>query len=150
WRRSIWRSCAGGPSAGCCAGCSGGARGGQSMDDETGGSVGSGRIPHPGALFSGLGPGLVGRPGPFLAPHRLVIKRGPRVGPHLALLGQFLPGYEVTFLGSVIGLAYGFVVGFVAGYGVSALYNHLARGQNPSVASAGLPTPAPSSESRQT
>jgi hypothetical protein len=86
--------------------------------------------------------------GLFVATNWLIIKGGEVVGPHLALLGQFLPGYEVTFLGSVIGLAYGLVVGFVLGYGVSALYNHLARGQNPSVASAGLPT-APSSESRQ-
>ncbi len=63
----------------------------------------------------------------FAATLWLVIKGGPVVGPHLSLLGQFYPGYSVTFIGSFIGLAYGFVTGFVLGFFVAALYNWLAE-----------------------
>jgi hypothetical protein len=56
----------------------------------------------------------------------LVIKGGPHVGPHLALLGQYLPGYSVTVAGSLVGFAYGLVLGFVSGYVIGALYNLVA------------------------
>src|SRR5262245_50574257 len=118
------------------------------MNDESVDSVVSVRIRHLDAVFSGLGTGLVAGLGLFVATNWLVIKGGEVVGPHLALLGQFLPGYEVTFAGSVIGLVYGCVGGFLVGYGVSVLYNLVARAQNPSVASAAAPTAPPSSESR--
>lgn len=72
-------------------------------------------------LVAGLVLGLV----IFVATNWLVLKGGPVVGPHLALLGQFFPGYRVTFAGSLIGLVYGFVTGFVAGYAVARLYNWL-------------------------
>jgi hypothetical protein len=61
----------------------------------------------------------------FLATNWLILKGGPVVGPHLALLGHFFVGYRVTFVGSLIGLGYGFVVGFAAGWSVSWLYNCL-------------------------
>lgn len=61
----------------------------------------------------------------FLTTNYLILKGGPVVGPHLALLGQFFPGYRVTFAGSVIGFAYGFVVGFLGGYLVARIYNWL-------------------------
>jgi ABC-type dipeptide/oligopeptide/nickel transport system permease subunit len=48
------------------------------------------------------------------------------VGPHLSLLGQFFIGYQVTFVGSLIGFAYGAIIGFIGGYTVSTLYNWLA------------------------
>ena len=118
------------------------------MDDESVESVVSVRIRHLDAIFSGLGTGLVAGLGLFVATNWLVLKGGEVVGPHLALLGQFLPGYAVTFAGSVIGLVYGSVGGFLVGYGVSALYNLLARAQNPSVASAPALTAPPPSESR--
>lgn len=35
---------------------------------------------------------------------------------YLSLLSQFLAGYEESWTGAVIGLAWGFVVGFVAGW----------------------------------
>lgn len=72
-------------------------------------------------LVAGLVLGLV----IFAATNWLVLKGGPVVGPHLALLGQFFPGYRVTFTGSLVGLAYGFVTGFAAGYGVARVYNWL-------------------------
>lgn len=63
----------------------------------------------------------------------LVIKGGDVVGPHLALLGQYFFGYEVTVAGSFIGFAYGFVSGFIIGYAIGAIYNwvlNLRDGRN--------------------
>ena len=61
----------------------------------------------------------------FVATNWLVLKGGEVVGPNLALLAQFCPGYRVTFVGSVIGFAYGLFYGGVAGYAVSTLYNRV-------------------------
>lgn len=61
----------------------------------------------------------------FIATNWLVIKGGDVVGPHLSLLGQFLFGYRVTFIGSLIGLAYGFAGGYGIGFAVAFLYNWL-------------------------
>lgn len=74
----------------------------------------------------GIVTGLCLGMGIFLATNFLIIKGGPVVGPHLALLGQYFLGYKVTFIGSLIGLAYGFVTGFIIGYCVSRLYNWFA------------------------
>jgi hypothetical protein len=63
----------------------------------------------------------------FVATLWLVIKGGPSVGPHLSLLGQFFPGYRVTFLGSFVGWGYGFAVGFVAGFMIGRIYNSIVR-----------------------
>ncbi|MGH7893875.1 MAG: hypothetical protein ACREQL_04355 [Candidatus Binatia bacterium] len=62
----------------------------------------------------------------FLATNWLVLRGGPVVGPHLALLSQFFLGYEVSFVGSLVGFAWGAAYGFVAGYAVSVLYNRIA------------------------
>ena len=59
----------------------------------------------------------------FLATNWLILKGGESVGPHLGLLAQFFFGYQVTFVGSLIGLAYGFVTGFLTGYLAATLYN---------------------------
>ena len=59
----------------------------------------------------------------FAATNWLVLKGGPVVGPHMALLGQFFIGYRVTFVGSVIGFAYGFALGFVVGFSIAWIYN---------------------------
>jgi len=53
----------------------------------------------------------------------LVLKGGYVVGPHLALLGQFFPGYAVTPVGSILGLFYGSTVGFVGGFALAAIRN---------------------------
>lgn len=71
----------------------------------------------------GLVLGLVAAISIFLATNWLVLKGGDVVGPHLGLLGQFFLGYEVTFLGSLIGAAYGFVTGFLAGVVIGGIYN---------------------------
>ena len=67
--------------------------------------------------------GIIVGLGIFVATLWLVLKGGPSVGPHMALLGQFLPGYSVTYVGSVLGLIYGFVVGYIAGWSIGRLYN---------------------------
>jgi hypothetical protein len=79
------------------------------------------------AIVQGVAWGLVAGLGLFVATNWLVVKGGRVVGPHLSLLRQFFIGYEVTFLGSLIGFAYAFGCGFVAGYVVSIVYNHVVR-----------------------
>jgi len=59
----------------------------------------------------------------FVATNWLVLTSSGPIGPHLALLGQFFIGYRVTFVGSLIGLAYGFITGFLAGYFMAIMYN---------------------------
>lgn len=63
----------------------------------------------------------------FLATIVLVMKGGKTVGPHLALLGQYLPGYRVTVPGAFIGFVYLFVIGYGVGRIIGAVYNALAR-----------------------
>ena len=77
------------------------------------------------ALLHGVIAGLVVGFGIFVATNWLVLKGGDVVGPHLALLGQFFIGYEVTFSGSLVGFAYGCFSGFTIGYFVAATYNWL-------------------------
>ena len=74
------------------------------------------------ALVLGVMAGLL----VFIATAWLVIKGGPQVGPHLGLLGQFFPGYSVSFLGSLAGLAWGAVAGAAVGWTIAWLYNRLA------------------------
>ena len=63
----------------------------------------------------------------FLATNILVIKGGPNVGEHLGLLSEYLPFYDVTFIGSLIGFAYAFVIGWVLGRVIAFLYGLAAR-----------------------
>src|SRR3989337_1341302 len=79
------------------------------------------------ATVQGIVTGLVAGLGVFIATNWLVLKGGPVVGPHLALLGQFLIGYRVSFVGSLIGFAYGFVLCFAVGYFIARTYNRLAH-----------------------
>ena len=51
----------------------------------------------------------------FIATVLLVIKGGETVGPHLSLLGSYLPGYRVTWGGAFIGFVYLFVIGYAIG-----------------------------------
>jgi len=78
------------------------------------------------AIVHGVVAGLFVGLGIFAATNWLVVKGGKTVGPHLALLGQFFIGYEVTFAGSLIGFGYGFVFGFLTGFFIAAMYNRLA------------------------
>lgn len=58
----------------------------------------------------------------------LLVKGGERVGEHLVLLAQYFPGYEVTWLGSLIGGGYGLFAGFVIGWLGAATRNLLLFG----------------------
>jgi len=64
--------------------------------------------------------------GLFRATVFLVIRGGPTVGQHLALLSVFFPGYQVTWLGAFIGFVYAFVFGYALGRVIGSVYNRLA------------------------
>ena len=73
-----------------------------------------------------IGLGLTVACGLFAATNVLILKGGAHVGSHLQLLRVYLPGYSVTFGGSVIGFIYAFVLGYLSGRTVTALYHRLA------------------------
>ncbi len=79
------------------------------------------------ARLSGIVSGLLCGWGLFLATNWLVLKGGIEVGKHLSLLNQYLPGYRVSFLGSFIGLAYGFFIGGSIGFFIAWLYKLVLR-----------------------
>lgn len=74
----------------------------------------------------GVAVGLVLGLALFVATNILVVRGGEEVGPHLSLLGIFLPGYSVTFLGSVVGFVYLFVIGYGIGRIIGGVYNRVA------------------------
>ena len=63
----------------------------------------------------------------FVATNVLVLRGGDQVGPHLALLSVYFPGYRVTLLGSVVGFVYAFVLGYASGRTLAMLYNWITR-----------------------
>ncbi len=78
------------------------------------------------SVLMGVVLGILCGAGLFLATIILVLKGGPKVGPHLILLAQYFPGYRVTVLGSFIGFVYAAIVGFVIGSVIGAVYNKIA------------------------
>lgn len=58
-----------------------------------------------------------------LATAVLVWRGGEIVGPHLSLLGNYLPGYSVTWPGVAIGAVYGMFLGFVGGFLFATIRN---------------------------
>jgi hypothetical protein len=75
------------------------------------------------ALAFGLAVGIVCGLVLLSATLFLVLKGGDVVGPNLALVSQFFPGYTVTAVGSLIGLFYGFLTGFALGWSFAFLRN---------------------------
>lgn len=75
------------------------------------------------AKFAGTVSGLIFALGVFVATNWLVLKGGTVVGPHLSLLSQYFIGYNVSFVGSLIGVAYALVVGYCCGYSFAWIYN---------------------------
>lgn len=63
----------------------------------------------------GIATGLILGVGLCVATNILVARGGANVGQHLGRLGQLLPGYSVSFVGSLAGLIYGFVIGYGLG-----------------------------------
>ncbi len=58
-----------------------------------------------------------------LATAILCLRGGEHVGAYLSLLGQYFPGYQVSWTGVPLGLFYGFVVGFIGGWSYALLRN---------------------------
>lgn len=81
--------------------------------------------------------GLAGGATLFVATAWLLIRGGEPVGPHLALLNNFFPGYSVTWLGAPIGFFYGALVGAVAGWILARVYNAIADRRDPNGAPRG-------------
>jgi len=79
------------------------------------------------ANILGLVLGIILGLGIFVATNFLILKGGAVVGPHLALLANFFPGYRVTFLGSIIGFCYGLLSGYVAGFIIASIYNLVVK-----------------------
>ena len=75
----------------------------------------------------GIALGLLFGVGLFMATILLVVRGGHEVGPHLNLLGMFLPGYRVSVAGAFIGFAYLFVIGYAIGRLIGSVYNAMAR-----------------------
>lgn len=56
----------------------------------------------------------------------LILKGAPEgveVGTHLGLIGIYLPGYEVSWAGGLIGAAYAWVIGAAMGFVLAILWN---------------------------
>lgn len=79
------------------------------------------------SLALGVALGTVFAVGIFLVTNLLILKGGEKIGPNLALLGQFFPGYNVTFGGSLLGLLYGFVSGFALGWLIAVIRNIIIK-----------------------
>ncbi len=66
----------------------------------------------------------------FLVTAILLLKGGESVGPHLALLGQFLPGYTVSWTGSLVGFIWGAFLGGIMGFLFGSVYNRVVDLRN--------------------
>lgn len=75
----------------------------------------------------GVGLGSLGALQIFLATNWLVLRGTADYSANAALLGQYLPGYSVSFTGSLIGGVQVFVIAFLASLFVAAVYNLIAR-----------------------
>jgi hypothetical protein len=75
------------------------------------------------SIALGLSCGIVCGLGLVSATVILLIKGGDQIGPNLSLLGQYFPGYSVTWTGSILGCAYGLAAGFVAGWTLAFVRN---------------------------
>jgi hypothetical protein len=73
---------------------------------------------------------LIGGLGLFLMTVWLLIRGGPNVGLHLRLLGNYFPGYSVSWIGSLLGLIYGAIVGALVGWTIGMIYNLVVRLRN--------------------
>jgi len=61
----------------------------------------------------------------FLMTAWLLIRSGENVGAHLQLLANYLPGYSVTWVGSLVGLCYGLLLGGILGWVIGTIYNKI-------------------------
>ena len=59
----------------------------------------------------------------FLATAGLLLKGGEDVGVTLALLGNYFPGYDVTWAGSLMGALWGAIFGYLIGFIIAVAIN---------------------------
>ena len=77
-------------------------------------------------LAMSIATGVLFALGLFLATAILLLQdipSGTHVGPHLNALQDYLPGYSVSWAGSIAGLPSGFVIGAILGFFVALLWN---------------------------
>ncbi|WP_420628979.1 NAD(P)/FAD-dependent oxidoreductase [Candidatus Leptofilum sp.] len=82
-----------------------------------------GAFPKLDSLALGMSLGIVTGLSLLLATLFLVATGGDVSGETLTLLAQFYPGYDITAVGSLVGLGYGFLTGFALGWGYAFLRN---------------------------
>ena len=75
----------------------------------------------------GAGLGVLGALQLVLTTNWLVVRGTAATSENAALLGNYLPGYTVSFIGSLIGAAEVFVMAFAASMFVALIYNAIAR-----------------------
>lgn len=63
----------------------------------------------------------------FAVTNALLLLGGDEVGPLLSRLNTYLPGYSVTFVGSLVGLLWLAVIGYALGRTIAALYNRMVQ-----------------------
>jgi hypothetical protein len=78
-------------------------------------------------LALGVAVGVVSGLGIFMASAILLLKDEPVVGPMLSLLGNYLIGFNVTWVGAVIGLFEGGLLGFAVGALAAGLRNRALK-----------------------
>jgi hypothetical protein len=78
------------------------------------------------AIDLGIATGLVAGFVLFIAPNWQAWRGVGGADSLLSPLSHLLIGYRETFVGSLIGLAYGFIGGFLIGYFVARMYNWFA------------------------
>lgn len=71
--------------------------------------------------------GMVCGAGLFVATAWLLLRGGVDVGKTLNLLGNFFPGYSVTWPGAFVGLLYGGLFGSVVGSATAWIYNQITN-----------------------
>jgi len=71
--------------------------------------------------------GMLGGTSLFVATAWLLVQGGQRVGEHLDLLNNFLPGYHVTWPGAFLGFFYGALIGGALGWSVAQIYNRVSE-----------------------
>jgi hypothetical protein len=77
-------------------------------------------------LAMAIAVGVLFAVGLFLATAALLLQDVPAgvlVGQHLNALQDYLPGYSVSWSGSIAGLLNGFVIGAIAGFFISLFWN---------------------------
>ena len=70
--------------------------------------------------------GVIFALGLFLATAILLLQDVPEgfpIGPHLNALQDYLPGYSVSWIGSIAGLLNGFVIGAIVGFFIALFWN---------------------------